>query len=104
MPHIHVPARSADDWTQLLADPAKHWRTGYSARTLAHSWQNADGLPKEVKEAFVGNEHLAGIQLLLALPEHQVPLVGGSRPSRNDIWWHRFLSRPRMLKIDPETQ
>lgn len=29
---------------------------------------------------------LADIQLLLAIPEHQVPLVGGSRPSQNDIW------------------
>lgn len=86
MPHIYVPARSADDWTPLLADPVKHWRTGYSARALAHSWQDAGGLPMEVKEAFAGNEYLAGIQLLLALPEHQVPLVGGSRPSQNDIW------------------
>jgi hypothetical protein len=86
LPHIYVPARSADDWIQLLADPVKHWRTGYSARTLAHSWQDAGGLPKEVKEAFATNEYLAGIQLLLALPEHQVPLVGGLRPSQNDIW------------------
>ena len=86
MPYIYIPARSADDWAQLLADPVKHWRTGYSARTLAHSWQHADGFPTEIKEAFATNAHLAGIQLLLALPEHQVPLVGGARPSQNDIW------------------
>ena len=86
LPHIYVPARSADDWTQLLADPKKHWRTGYSARTLAHSWQDAPGFPSEVQDAFAFNQYLAGIQLLLALPEHQVPLVGGSRPSQNDIW------------------
>ena len=86
MPHIYIPARSADDWAQFLADPEKHWRTGYSARTLAHSWQDADGFPSEIQEALASNEYLAGLQLLLALPEHQVPLVGGSRPSQNDIW------------------
>ena len=86
MPQIYVPARSADDWSQLLADPVKHWRKGYSARTLAHSWQDAGGFPNEVREAFASNEYLADIQLLLAIPEHQVPLAGGSRPSQNDIW------------------
>jgi hypothetical protein len=86
MPHIYLPARSADDWAQFLADPEKHWRTGYSARTLAHSWQDANGFPSEIQEALDSNEYLAGIQLLLALPEHQVHLVGGSRPSQNDIW------------------
>ena len=79
MSHIYIPVKSADDWAQLLADPVKHWRTGYSARTLAHSWQNADGFPAEIQAAFSANEHLAGIQLLLAFPEH-------SRPSQNDIW------------------
>ena len=86
MRYIYIPAKNADDWAQLLANPVKHWRTGYSARTLAYSWQNADGFPAEVQAAFSTNELLAGIQLLLAIPEHQVPLVGGSRPSQNDIW------------------
>lgn len=86
MRYIYIPAQNADDWAQLLADPVKHWRTGYSARTLAYSWQNADGFPAEVLAAFSTNELLADIQLLLAIPEHQVPLVGGSRPSQNDIW------------------
>ena len=43
MGHIYIPAKSPGDWARLLADPVKHWRTGYSARTLACSWQNADG-------------------------------------------------------------
>jgi len=84
--YIYIPAKNADDWAVLLADPLKHWRTGYSARTLAYSWQNADGFPSEIQTAFSTNELLADIQLLLAIPEHQVPLVGGSRPSQNDIW------------------
>jgi len=42
--------------------------------------------PPKFQAAFSTNEHLADIQLLLAIPEHQVPLVGGSRPSQNGIW------------------
>jgi len=83
---IYLPAKEPEDWAQLLADPVKHWRKGYSARTLAHSWQNADGFPAEIKAAFFENEFLSDIQLLMAIPEHKVPLVGGSRPSQNDIW------------------
>jgi len=86
MNHIYIPARSPDDWARLLADPVKHWRTGYSARTLACSWQSADGFPAEIQAAFSQNEHLSDIQLLLAIPEHKVPLAGGTRPSQNDIW------------------
>ena len=40
-----------DDWKALLADPVKHWRPGYSARTLAYCWEAADGFPPEVAQA-----------------------------------------------------
>ena len=83
---IYIPATSADQWAQFLAEPVKQWRTGYSARTLAYSWQEAEGFPSEVREALSASEPFVGIKLLLALPEHQVPLPGGSRPSQNDIW------------------
>ncbi|MCA1795546.1 MAG: hypothetical protein LC660_17055, partial [Desulfobacteraceae bacterium] len=83
---IYIPAKGPEDWARLLADPVKHWRTGYSARTLAYSWQSADGFPAEIKAAFSENEFLSDIQLLIAIPEHKVPLVGGSTPSQNDIW------------------
>ncbi len=29
---------------------------------------------------------LQGLKTILAIPEHQVPLPGGSRPSQNDVW------------------
>ena len=83
---IYIPAKNPDDWAQLLADPVKHWRIGYSARTLAYSWQSADGFPNEIKASFSTNEFLSDIELLFAIPEHKVPLVGGARPSQNDIW------------------
>lgn len=84
MSKIYVPTTGADDWKQFLADPDKHWRQGYSARTLAYSWQEAAGFPAEVAEVLA--RQFPSIELLLALPEHKVPLRGGSRASQNDIW------------------
>ena len=76
------------DWQSMLADPVKHWRTGYSARTLAHSWEAAEGFPPEVGAAFASSTDslLAGIEPLLGVPEFKVPLPGGERASQNDIF------------------
>jgi hypothetical protein len=53
---------------------------------LAYSWQEARGFPLEVDAVLRAQPAFSDIELLLAVPEHQVPLVGGSRPSQNDIW------------------
>lgn len=84
MSNIYIPTSSAEQWAQLLAEPVKHWRQGYSARTLAYSWQEAGGFPTEVGSVLASQFPAA--ELLLALPEHKVPLPGGSRSSQNDIW------------------
>lgn len=84
MGKIYIPTSNAEQWAQLLADPVKHWRQGYSARTLAYSWQEADGFPREVRSVL--ESEFPSAELLLALPEHQVSLPGGIRPSQNDIW------------------
>jgi hypothetical protein len=81
---IYIPASSAEDWKQFLAEPVKHWRQGYSARTLAYSWQEAAGFPTEVSSVL--SAQFPAAELLLALPEHKVPVPGGSRASQNDIW------------------
>jgi len=78
---IYVPSAGPQSWQGLLADPEKHWRTGYSARTLACSWENSNGLPPEISRLFGGSA-----ELLLALPEHKVALPGGSRPSQTDLF------------------
>lgn len=84
MSKIYIPASSAEQWAQFLAEPVKHWRQGYSARTLAYSWQEAAGFPTEVGAVLASK--FPAVELLLALPEHKVPLPGGSRSSQNDIW------------------
>ena len=80
---ILVPTEGVRDWQRRLAAPEKHWRTGYSARALAHAWEAASGLPPEVA-ALLGP--LGKVELLLAIPEYDVPLPGGERPSQNDVF------------------
>ncbi|MBI1181716.1 MAG: hypothetical protein GC201_14285 [Alphaproteobacteria bacterium] len=81
MKKIYVPSRGVEDWKRLLANPCKQWRSRYSAKAMAHSWEAADGLPPEVAAIFEGT-----CELLLAVPEHKVRLPGGARESQNDIF------------------
>ncbi len=84
----YLPSTQAIDWQRLLADPEKHWRIGYSARTLAHSWHTARGFPAEIARALdaAPTAALHNLEPLLGIPEHQVPLPGGSKPSQSDLW------------------
>jgi hypothetical protein len=76
------------DWQKLLADPKKHWKTGYSARTLAHCWEAVEGFPPEVEKALQQTDEpsLREIAPLLAIPEFKVHLPGGVRPSQSDLF------------------
>ncbi len=89
MTQILVPTDSAEDWKRLLAKPDLHWKVGYSAMTLARAWEaaRARGFPPEV-DAILRTSGLPGwvaLRLLLAIPEYQVPLPGGQRPSQTDL-------------------
>ena len=88
MTHILKFTSGPDDWRALLAEPTRHWRTGYSARTLAHCWEATAGFPPEVSVAFAAppDPRLADLEPLLAVPEFRVPLPGGERSSQNDIF------------------
>jgi len=86
MGKILVPTNSPDQWQSLLAEPEKHWKRGYSARALAYCWQEADGFPESVRTVLAASPQFSDIEMLLAIPEHQVSLPGGSRPSQNDLW------------------
>ncbi len=88
MKRIYVPTSSPDDWRQLLAEPKKQWRSGFSAKELAECWERANGFPPEYQELFatVNDPVLQKLELLLAIPEYQVDLPGGRRPSQNDLF------------------
>ncbi len=86
---IFISTTGPEDWKQFHAEPEKHWRTGYSARTLAYCWESADGFPPEVKSVFSRSEIVAfqNLKLLMAFPEYKVylpPLNG--HPSQNDLF------------------
>jgi hypothetical protein len=85
---IFVPIKSLEDWKSLLAKPDKHWKKGYSAKALASCWKEANDFPKSVRTVFMksGMDIFKNIELLLAIPEYEVTLSGGLRPSQNDIF------------------
>lgn len=82
--NIYIPTNGSSDWRQFLADPEKQWRKGFSARTMANSWEDNEGFPKEVNGAL----KKAGLNLdiILAIPEYKVDLDTGKAPSQNDLF------------------
>lgn len=88
MPRIFIETSGPGSWQQLLADPDKHWRTEYSARSLAYSWETANGLPEEIVALLKSKASFkeADPELLVAFPEWKVPLPGGQRESQNDVF------------------
>lgn len=78
------PALSADDWKYGLADPVVHWKPGYSAWALAHSWHAANGFPPEIF-SILRNE-FPNVEMKEGLIEHKVPMPGKGYPSQNDLF------------------
>ena len=83
---IMVPSAGPGDWKALLADPEKHWKKEFSARALAHCWEDGGGLPPEVAAVLQQSQELHDIEPILACPEWKTPLPGGRRPSQSDVW------------------
>ncbi|GHT45627.1 hypothetical protein FACS189454_05420 [Planctomycetales bacterium] len=82
---IYVPTQGADSWKCLLAEPDKHWKTGFSARLLAHCWEDAKGgFPKSVNTALSAAGQTQ--ELLLAIPEFKVNLPPYGAASQSDIF------------------
>lgn len=103
MPRILAFTSGPKDWQALLADPIKHWKTGFSARTLAHSWEAVAGFPSEVGVPFAqtADPLLADLTPLIAVPEFKVPLPGGVRASQNDIFvLARSLAGPVSIMVE----
>jgi hypothetical protein len=88
MVRTYIPTRTAENWRQSLAAPDTQWQTGYSAKTLACCWQDADGFPACVRKAFLnsGTAIFRHIEPLLIIPGHEASLPGGAPDARNDIF------------------
>jgi hypothetical protein len=85
---FYASINDPENWKDLLADPEKHWRDGYSAKQLSYSWQKANGFPEKVQSIFKASRFklFQKIIFLMGFPEHKVDLPGGSRASQNDIF------------------
>lgn len=85
---FYIRTDGPSSWQALLGDPIKHWKTGRSARTLAHCWEEARGFPPEIAEVLNKSDHavLHDLSLVAGFPEHEVPLPGGRRPSQTDVF------------------
>ena len=88
MDKFYIPTKGPESWKALLADPEKHWRKGYSARSLAYCWEEAKGFPRSVTSVFArsGIPLFHKVEFLLGIPEHKVKLPGRGRDSQNDIF------------------
>jgi len=87
MSRFYLPTKSFDDWKHLLADP-KQWKANHSAYELASCWENANDFPPSIKNVFLRSNIplFMNIEMVIGIPEHRVPLLGGGRPSQNDLW------------------
>lgn len=82
---IYVPTKNVDSWKELLLDPEKQWKTGFSARTIAHCWEDQEnGFPNEFNIPFENLE--LKLNVLLAIPEYKVLLNNKQAPSQNDLF------------------
>lgn len=105
MPNIYAPINSIEEWKKLLADPAKQWRMGYSARTMAASWLAADGFPPEIRALFEnsGLPAFGAVTPLIIIPEHKVPLPPSSgHPSQNDLFVLAKATNGKLISITVE--
>ncbi len=88
MSKFYIPSKGPESWKEFLAEPEKQWKSGYSAKSLAYCWEEAEGFPKSVLSVFNNSDYdlFHSIEFLLGIPEHQVPLPGGNTSSQNDIY------------------
>jgi len=89
MNNIYIPSKGPESWKEFLAEPDKQWKKGYSARTLAYCWEEAEGFPGSVRAVFKQSEYTLfhNVEMLLGIPEHKVDLPPkGGHPSQNDLY------------------
>lgn len=53
--NFYRPTDGVNDWRPVLADPVKHGKREWSARTLAFCWESAEGLPPKRRTADPSN-------------------------------------------------
>ncbi|MGD0575216.1 MAG: hypothetical protein ABSB61_07605 [Anaerolineales bacterium] len=107
MSKVYIPSSGPDDWQRFLAEPEKQWRRGFSARTVAYSWEAANGFPPEIEALFVnsGVNGFQEVELLIAIPEYKVllPPIQG-HPSQNDVFALAKAAHGRLIALAVEAK
>ena len=67
-PKIYTPTRSPEDWQEYLARKDKHWKPGYSAWALAHSWQGAAGFLAGCQRRIIGRNMDISLEMVYVSP------------------------------------
>ncbi len=82
---ISVPLLSAEDVIPHLGK-ASHWKEGRSAKLLADSWFNADGIPRQMKVLLSSSEIFPNARLVDGWLERKTDLGDGcGSPSQTDL-------------------
>ena len=71
MKRIYVPTTGPLSWRPLLAQPDRQWKAGFSAMSVAQSWEAAAGkLPTEIGGLLERSPGpvFDGLELLIAIP------------------------------------
>lgn len=74
-----------EDVIPYLACRELHWKKGYSAYELAHSWVGARGIPERVRSVLETCAEYEGAELVNGLFEHTVDVPGKGRASQTDL-------------------
>ena len=86
--NFYIPTDGPSSWQALLGKPDLHWKTGRSARTMAHCWESASGFPPEISTVLDASpyDELHDLQFVAGFPEHKVSLPGGRAASQTDVY------------------
>ena len=79
------PITRPEDIIPRLAKQERHWKKGYSAYELAHSWVGAKGIPDPVVAVLHQAEEFRGMELIEGFFEKETDLRSRGRPSQTDL-------------------
>ena len=80
-----MPINQPEDIVPHLAKQQRHWKKGFSAYELAHSWVGAKGLPPSVEAVLHQAVAFRRMELLEGFFEKSTDLRSRGRPSQTDL-------------------
>lgn len=79
------PITEPEDVIPCLAKQERHWKKGYSAYELAHSWVKAKGIPRPVVAVLHQVADFQRMELVEGFFEKNTDLRSRGRPSQTDL-------------------